>query len=359
MPEVLASGAISAAKTVSNESTFSTPIRRRQQRPLWVADLKRFEEPSLRKATFQLVVTLVPYLALCLVMYLTIHWEMPYWITLICALPAAGFLVRLFIFLHDCSHGSYLRSALGREILGRILGVLTFTPFEDWRHTHALHHSSSGNLDRRGVGDVWTMTVGEYVKSSRYRQFLYRTFRNPIIMFGFGPIYTFLIAYRLPTRGAKREQTVSVIFTNLLIGMIVILSALTIGIKTYLMIQLPTILIGGSVGIWLFYVQHQFDPTYWTRNEDWDSTAAALQGSSYYKLPKVLQWFSGNIGFHHIHHLCPRIPNYNLERCVKETRELQLENPLTLWRSLKSVRLNLWDEERQILLSFRELARSR
>jgi omega-6 fatty acid desaturase (delta-12 desaturase) len=341
------------------EKPVPARARTAQQRPAWVSSLKRFENPDVRKATIQLIDTAVPYSALLAGMYLTIRWELPYWVTLLAALPASGFLVRLFIFFHDCSHGSYLHSRRAMKVLGTIIGIMTFIPFSEWRALHSVHHSSSGNLDRRGVGDVWTMTVDEYLSGPRLRRLLYRAFRSPLIMFGLGPLYAFLIAHRIPSRGARKDQIASVVFSDAVLAATLAGAALTIGLKAYAMIQLPVILIGGAAGVWLFYVQHQFDPSYWSRNKDWDSLEAALQGSSFYKLPKVLQWFSGNIGFHHIHHLRPRIPNYNLERCLKETRELQLENPLTLWRSLKSVRLNLWDEERRTLISFRELGRVR
>jgi len=330
----------------------------RQSRPSWVVALKRFEQPDTRKAALQVTDTLVPYLALLVLMYLTIFWKVPYWLTLLLAIPASAFMVRLFIFFHDCSHGSYLASPRATKILGTTLGILVFMPFFEWRSLHAVHHSASGNLDRRGIGDIWTMTLNEYVQSSRFRRFLYRMSRHPAVMFGLGPFYVLLIAHRLPSRGANREAIQSVIFTDVMIAAILTLAALTIGVKAYLMIELPLILIGGAGGVWLFYIQHQFDPSYWARSEGWNSTDAALQGSSFYRLPKLLQWFSGNIGFHHIHHLRPRIPNYNLERCLLETPELQIDHPLTLWRSLKSVRLNLWDEERRILVSFREAART-
>jgi acyl-lipid omega-6 desaturase (Delta-12 desaturase) len=329
-----------------------------RNRPPWVAALKRFEQPDTRKAALQIADTLIPYVALIALMYLTILWKMPYFVTFLLAIPASAFMVRLFVFFHDCSHGSYLASPRLTKILGTCLGILVFMPFFEWRARHAGHHSTSGNLDRRGIGDVWTMTVNEYDQSSGFRRLLYRISRHPAVMFGLGPLYILLIAHRLPSRRARRDAILSVIFTDLMIAAILILAVLTIGIKSYLMIELPIIFMGGAAGVWLFYIQHQFDPSYWTRNEQWNSTEAALQGSSFYKLPKLLQWFSGNIGFHHIHHLRPRIPNYNLERCLKETPELQLDCPLTLWRSLKSVQLNLWDETRRTLVSFREASRS-
>jgi acyl-lipid omega-6 desaturase (Delta-12 desaturase) len=330
-----------------------------KNRPPWVASLKRFEQPDTRKALLQIADTLTPFLALLVLMYLTILWKAPYVVTLLLAIPASAFMVRLFIFFHDCSHGSFLASPRATKILGTCLGILVFMPFLEWRALHAGHHSTSGNLDRRGIGDVWTMTVNEYDQSSGFRRFLYRFFRHPAVMFGLGPLYVLLIAHRLPSRNARKDAIFSVIFTDLMIAAILSFAVLTIGARTCLMIELPIIFMGGAAGVWLFYVQHQFDPSYWVRSEKWNSTEAALQGSSFYKLPKLLQWFSGNIGFHHIHHLRPRIPNYNLERCLKETPELQLDSPMTLWHSLKSVRLNLWDEECGTLISFREAARSR
>jgi omega-6 fatty acid desaturase (delta-12 desaturase) len=306
------------------------------------------------KVTWQLLNTLLPYVALLGLMYGTIAWHLSYGITLLLAVPAAALLVRLFVLFHDCVHGSYLSSPIARQIVGNILGVLVFTSFSDWRRSHGIHHSTSGNLDRRGIGDIWTMTADEYEGSSPLRRLRYRLFRNPLVMFGIGPFFTFVIAHRLPTRGANRKQTLNVLLVDLAIAAIVIAACVTIGLKAYLMIQLPVLLVGGVGGVWLFYVQHQFDPSYWARSEAWEPTTAAMRGSSYYKLPRVLQWISGNIGLHHIHHLRPRIPNYNLQRCLNETPELQLPDPLRFWPSLKSVRLKLWDERRNLLLTFRQ-----
>jgi omega-6 fatty acid desaturase (delta-12 desaturase) len=291
-------------------------------------------------------------------MYLTIHWKVPCFVTFLLAIPASAFMVRLFIFFHDCSHGSCLASPRATKILGSYLGILVSMPFFEWRSLHAGHHSTSGNLDRRGIGDVWTMTVREYKQSSGFRRLLYRISRHPAVMFGLGSLYVLLIAHRLTSRGARKDAVLSVIFTDLMLAAILSVAVHTIGIKACLTIELPIIFMAGAAGVWLFYIQHQFDPSYWARNEQWDSTEAALQGSSFYKSPKLLQWFSANIGFHHIHYLRPRIPNYNLKKCLKETPELQLECPLTLWRSLKSVRLNLWDEGARTLVSFREAVRA-
>jgi omega-6 fatty acid desaturase (delta-12 desaturase) len=271
------------------------------------------------------------------------------------SLVAAGLLVRIFIFFHDCGHGSFFSSPRANTILGYISGILTFTPYHSWRRAHAGHHATSGNLDRRGVGDVWTMTVEEYRAAPRRTQIAYRIYRNPVVMFGLGPAISFLIAQRFPQKGSKRRETLSVLITDVAIVAIIVTASLTIGLGTYLLIQLPIILIGGALGIWLFYVQHQYEGVYWARKETWDATKAALEGSSYYKLPKVLRWFTGNIGLHHIHHLRPRIPNYKLQQCYDQVPAMQEVQPLTIRKSLKSLRMNLWDEEQQELVTFRSL----
>jgi acyl-lipid omega-6 desaturase (Delta-12 desaturase) len=317
--------------------------------------MKKFETPDARKVALQLLDTLPPYLGLMVLMYLTMWWHLPYVVTLAIALPAGALLVRLFIIFHDCGHGSYVASPLGQKIIGNILGVLAFTAFADWRRSHGIHHSTSGNLDRRGIGDIWTMTMDEYARSSPFRRLCYRLFRNPFVMFGLGPFFSFIVVHRWPTPGSNLAQTLSVALTNAAIAAIVVACTLTIGIKAYLMIQLPILLLGGAGGVWLFYIQHQFDPSYWARTEEWESMEAAMRGSSWYKLPRLLQWISGNIGFHHIHHLRPRIPNYNLQRCLEETPQLQLKDPLRLWPSLLSVRLKVWDEQWRVLLTLRQV----
>jgi len=329
---------------------------KREPRPKWTLALKRFEEPNARKAALQIANTLGPYLGIVVLMYFTTTWEFPVWSTILLAIPAGAFLIRLFIFFHDCVHGSFLRSRRAITILGNILGILTFTPFSEWQYSHGVHHSTAGNLDRRGIGDVWTMTVEEYAGSRPLRRLLYRFVRNPFVMFGLGPIATFFIVNRIPGARSGRRQILNVLLTDLGIAAIVVAATLTVGIKTYLLIQIPILYFAGVAGIWLFYVQHQFDPSYWARTEKWGSMEAALQGSSYYKLPRILQWITGNIGLHHVHHLRPRIPNYNLQRCLDETPELRLTNPLTFKKSIGSVRLNIWDEKTNRLLSFRALS---
>jgi omega-6 fatty acid desaturase (delta-12 desaturase) len=267
--------------------------------------------------------------------------------------------VRIFIIFHDCGHGSYFRSRTANNVVGFITGMLTFTPFYHWRWEHAIHHASAGHLDKRGVGDIWTLTVEEYLQSPGWRRVAYRLARNPFILFLIAPLYIFLFGQRFPSPNANNRERRSVGWMNLaILGMVIGLCAI-FGVEAYLLILLMTWGVAGTAGVWLFYVQHQFEGVYWERGEDWDYTAAALEGSSFYKLPKVLQWFSGNIGFHHIHHLSSRIPNYNLERCHKADPLFQQVEPVTLFASLKSLRFRLWDEERGRLVGFRHLRQLR
>jgi omega-6 fatty acid desaturase (delta-12 desaturase) len=268
---------------------------------------------------------------------------------------AGVFVVRIFIIFHDCGHGSFFKSRRTNDVVGFIAGVLTFTPFYHWRWEHAIHHASAGQLDKRGTGDIWTMTVQEYLESSPWKRFAYRLARNPVILFVIAPVFVMLVKQRFPSANASPKERSSVHWMNLaILGMIVAMSAI-FGIKAYLLIQLVVIAIAGSAGFWLFYVQHQFEGVYWERGAEWDYTAAALQGSSFYKLPKILQWFTGNIGYHHIHHLSSRIPNYNLERCHKAHLMFQGVEPITLFSSLKSLNFRLWDEKLKKLVGFRHL----
>lgn len=317
--------------------------------------LINYKKSNSYKAIWQIANSVIPYFVLWGLMVLLVHYRFPYWLVLALSVVSAGFLVRIFIIFHDCCHRSFFKSSVANAVTGHLLGILTFTPYEEWKATHLKHHGASGNLDKRGVGDIWTMTVAEYKASSRWLKALYRVVRNPAVLLGLGPVIYFLLAQRIWHRGADRRQRLSVLLTNLFLLTIAGISYLTIGLSTYLMIQLPVIFISGLVGIWLFYVQHQFDGVYWARQEDWDPKKAALEGSSYYQLPRVLQWMTGNIGFHHIHHFKPQIPNYNLERCHKEVREFQQVKTITLRKSLSSLFLNLWHEQQAALVSFRSL----
>lgn len=317
---------------------------------VWREIVARYQQPSVGRSVWQIVNTLVPYAALWWLMY----WSLgvSYWLTLPLAILAAGFLVRLFIIHHDCGHGSFFKSRRANDIVGFVTGVLTWTPYYQWRWEHAVHHATCGDLDRRGLGDVWTLTVQEYLAASRWKRLTYRLARNPVVLFVIAPLVLFLVIHRFPSAKAGQRERRSVLWTNLaLAGMAGALSAV-FGWKAYLLIQVAVVMVAGTAGVWLFYVQHQFDGVYWARRDDWDYATAALQGSSFYKLPKVLQWFSGNIGFHHIHHLSPAIPNYHLEKCHRSEPLFQTVKPVTLFGSFKSFTFRLWDEQRQQLVGY-------
>ena len=319
----------------------------------WYKALSKYEKPDVRKAVGQLFNTFIPYIALWAVMVCIIRMHLSLWFLVPCVVVAAGLLVRIFIFQHDCGHGSFFASHKANRFVGYICGVLTFTPYDDWRHEHAAHHTTAQDLDRRGIGDIPTLTVEEYLASSPIKQFYYRMFRNPLFLFILGPAIQFVIVHRFPHKRAGTRERMSVLLTDLALVALVGIAAMTIGLQTYLLIQMPIIIIAASMGVWLFYVQHQYEGVYWAPHEDWDPIRAALQGSSYYRLPKILQWFSGNIGLHHIHHLRPRIPNYHLQQCYEDIPELQKAETLTLFQSLKCMHLHLWDEKQQRLVNFR------
>jgi acyl-lipid omega-6 desaturase (Delta-12 desaturase) len=332
-----------------------TSIKRERQADVaaWKEIVAKYQEPSFGRALWQMANTLGPYCVLWYLMYRTV--AVSWWITVPLAILAGAFLVRAFIIHHDCGHGSFFRSRKANDILGFITGVLTFTPYHHWRCEHAAHHATSGDLDRRGVGDIWTLTVQEYLESSRWKRFAYRLARNPVVLFVVAPMFVFLVKHRVPKAGVSQRERYSVYWTNLaVLGMAAGLTW-AFGLKAYLLIQLTVLMVAGAAGFWLFYVQHQFDEVYWERGDDWDYTAAALQGSSFYKLPKVLQWFSGNIGYHHIHHLSPRIPNYHLEKCHKAEPLFQTVKPITLFSSLKSLTFRLWDEQHHKLVGYRQV----
>jgi len=279
---------------------------------------------------------------------------------LLLAVPAAGLLLRTFIIMHDCGHGSFFRSRRWNDAVGFLTGLLTLTPYTQWRHDHAIHHATSGNLEKRGYGDITTLTVEEYVALSWWGRFRYRMYRNPLVMFGLGPIW-FAIRNRWQTPGhfTQMREIWNVHATNLAIAGLVGIGGMTVGLKPLVLVYVPVFLLSGVAGIWLFYVQHQYDEAYWERPGNWDYTTAALAGSSYLKLPRVLQWLTGNIGLHHVHHLSPKIPNYFLQRCHDEIPVLQQAPVVTLWDGLRALRLKLWDEEARQLVSFRRLRERR
>jgi acyl-lipid omega-6 desaturase (Delta-12 desaturase) len=311
--------------------------------------LSNYQNPSLHHSLWQLANTLIPYALLWYLMFLSLR--ISYWLTLALAILAAGFMMRTFIIFHDCGHGSFFKSRRANRLVGMITGILTFTPFDHWRHDHAIHHATAGNLDRRGVGDVQTLTVEEFQAMPRSRRWIYQFTRHPLVMFTFGSFLVFTVFHRFYRPGAGRRERMSVHITNLaLVGLVGSLMAL-MGWKAYLLIQIPVMLFATSAGVWLFYVQHNFAGTYWERQNRWSFIQAGLKGSSFYQLPVILQWFSGNIGFHHIHHLNSLIPNYFLPRCHRENPIFQVQ-PMSLRMSLRSLGLRLWDEQNREMVGF-------
>ena len=312
--------------------------------------------PRLRPALRDLGTSVVPYLTLIVVMFFALRYS--FLVVLVLAIPAAGFLIRTFIVFHDCAHGSFVRSKRANARLGAALGVLLYMPFAWWRHKHAVHHATTGDLNRRGVGDIRTLTVSEYRGRTRWGRIGYRLFRNPLVMFGLGPLWVVLIGPRLVTPGMNRKLRRSVVGTDLALALIIGGLCWLVGWRQFLLVQAPPLLLTGAVGIWLFYVQHQFEDTYWQTSDAWSFDAAAIEGSSHLDLPRILHFFTGNIGFHHIHHLSVRIPNYNL-RAAHETGALEATTTLSLRDAIHASRLKLWDEEQHRLVSFREAKRSR
>jgi len=320
-----------------------------EHRP-WQEALAPYARPHVGRSALDLATSVVPYLALSVGMYLLLGVSYP--LALVLAVPATGFLLRTYVVFHDCAHGSFLPSKRGNAWLGTALGLLVFAPFVRWRHDHAVHHATSGDLDRRGVGDLPTITVAEYGALSPRRRLAYRLFRNPAVMFGFGPVVAMIVGPRIPARNARPRMRRSVIGTDIALAVLVGGLCWLVGWREYVMVALPPALLAGAAGIWLFYVQHQFEDAYWQSTPDWNYADAALRGSSYLKLAKPLQFFTGNIGLHHIHHLNARIPNYNLQRAHDENPIFHGVPTLSLWQALRAVRLKLWDEDRGRLVTF-------
>ena len=320
----------------------------------WQTTTAPYRVSSTARAALQLGTTLLPLGALVVAMYAML--DVSYWVTLALAFPAAGFLVRTFIIMHDCGHGSFVSSRRANEIIGFLTGAITLTPFAQWRRDHALHHASSGDLDRRGHGDVLTLTVDEYLARSRWGRLKYRLYRNPITLFVLGPIFLLFVRH-LPAAGIARTTKTKVESraTTAAIVALVTAFALAVGWKEVLLVYGPILLIGGATGNWLFYVQHQFEDTYWEPHEGWDYAQAAMRGASYYRLPRVLEWMTGRIGLHHVHHLDPKIPNYRLRRCHDENGLLQTVTVLTVRESIRTASLKLWDPEHGRMVGFRAL----
>jgi omega-6 fatty acid desaturase (delta-12 desaturase) len=319
----------------------------------WKALVAEHQESNLWRANWQLLNSVGGYAALWALMYLSL--SVSWWLTMGLALLSGALLVRIFIIFHDCGHGSFFKSNLANNVWGFLTGVLTFTPYYHWRWEHSRHHATSGNLDRRGLGDIWTLTVEEYRQASPGKKFSYRLARNPLILFFAAPLIIFVVRQRFSLSSAKPREKNSVRMMNLAILAFSGTLIAFFGFLPWLIIQLTILAIGGGGGLWLFYVQHQFEGAYWERNESWDYTDAAMKGSSFYKLPRILQWISGNIGFHHIHHLSSRIPNYNLERCHRSDPAFSNISSLTFWTSLKSLKYRLWDEEAGKLVGYGHL----
>ena len=325
----------------------------------WTNILAHYREPSHCRSVVEIAITLGPLAALWTLAW-TAYCFAFWWLSLLLAVPAAGFLVRLFMIQHDCGHGAFFRHRLANDWVGRTIGVLTLTPYDFWRRTHAVHHASSGNLDRRGLGDVNTLTVSEYLALSFWGRLCYRLYRHPIVLFGIGPAFLFVLQQRLPVgmlRSGGWLPWLSTMATNLAIALVVVVLIWLIGVGPFLFVHLPITLLAASVGVWLFYVQHQFEHTFWAHDGEWALHEAALYGSSHYDLPGILRWFTANIGVHHVHHLCSRIPYYRLPRALRDNPELRGVRRLTLLQSFGCVRLVLWDEGRRRLISFREMDR--
>ncbi len=316
-----------------------------------------YERPDFWHASWQIFNSIGGYVAIWSLMYLSLSVS-PI-VTIVLTLPAAGLQLRVFIIFHDCVHGSFYKSRRANDFWGFLSGILTFTPYQYWRWSHLVHHATSGNLEKRGVGDIWMMTVKEYLEAPRSKQLYYQFYRHPLFLFVFAPVFHFLIFQRIPTGKPKTRERNSVWIMNLaLIGLVAAMIAIC-GFLPWMLIQFPIFVVSSSVGIWLFYVQHQYEKAYWRHKKEWNYVEAALHGSSFYKLPRVLQWFTGNIGFHHIHHLSPRIPNYNLARCHYSNPAFSQVRTLTLFTSFRLARLILWDEERQELISISKLKSQR
>lgn len=318
--------------------------------------LEPFSKANTKTATRQLLVALLFYVAGWAAMYYSLR--ISYWLTLLLVIPTVGFLMRIFIFFHDCGHNSFFPSTRMNRLIGFWLGVLVFTPGEQWWHAHAIHHATNGNLDRRGVGDVPTLTIEEYQKLSPRGRLGYRLFRHPLIMFGLGPIWMFLIQHRWPSPRFSKKETMSVVWANLAIISIAAGLGWSLGFYNYMLIQLPLLWLAGMAGIWMFYVQHQFESVYWARDSQWNFLASALQGASCYRLPKVLEWVSGNIGYHHIHHLDPLVPNYQLARAYQSAEDLRQAPTLNIRQSLNCIPLALIDEKVGKMVSFRQAGAS-
>ncbi len=314
-----------------------------------------YENSNTKDSVRQLLNTIIPFFLLWYLAFKSL--AVSYIFTLVLAVVAAGFLVRIFIIFHDCCHYSFFKNRRANKILGTITGIITIFPFSQWQHDHSVHHATSSNLDKRGTGDIWMLTIEEYIALSPIQRLGYRLYRNPLIMFGLGPIYNFLIKNRFNRKGARLKERLNTYLTNFSIVALYASFSWLIGWQSFLLVQGPIFLISGAAGIWLFYVQHTFEDSYFEEDENWEYVKAAVEGSSFYKLPKPLQWITGNIGYHHVHHLSPKVPNYKLEEAHNQTETLQNVPTVSLATSLHSLKFRLWDEQNKKFVSFKEAAR--
>ncbi|QKS72317.1 fatty acid desaturase [Paenalkalicoccus suaedae] len=329
----------------------------KQQQMQLRKSVQPFTSSDTKKSIWQIVNTILPFFLLWYLAYQAL--AVSFWLTLPITILAAFFVVRTFIIFHDCTHGSFFKNKRANKILGTITGVITHFAFEKWKRAHTIHHASSGNLDKRGIGDIWIMTVDEYNNASKLLRMQYRLYRNPLVMFGLGPFHLFLIDNRFNRRGAKKQERWNTHFITGTIAVIYALLIAVIGWQAFVLVQLPILFVSGAMGIWLFYVQHQFEDSYFENEDEWDFVKAAVDGSSYYELPKIIQWLTGNIGYHHVHHLSPKVPNYNLERTHNETEPLQKVTKVTLKTSVEAIRFRLYDEANKTFVSFKEAATRR
>ncbi len=330
----------------------------KEQQHFWKERLAPFKGADVGRSVRQLTVTLGVYFALWAAMVWSL--QVGYWLTLIIAVPAAGFMMRVFLIQHDCGHGSYLKSRKRADLLGFWLGVLTLTPYKYWRKTHAYHHAHSGDLDFRGFGDITTHTLAEYRAMGFWGRLNYRIYRHPVVLFTVGGIFLFVFKHRFPWDVPRSwtQAWKSVWQTNAAIVGVLVVAHFTIGLTAFAMVHLPVLLVGTTLGVWLFYVQHQFEDTYWHDHNEWEYYEAGLEGSSHLVLPRPLQWLTAHIGVHHVHHIGARIPNYRLEECVEAVPELQKVRHMTFWDGMKTLHLALWDEDTQRLITFREAHRT-
>jgi acyl-lipid omega-6 desaturase (Delta-12 desaturase) len=312
-----------------------------------------FKKATTKESVWQLINTIVPFIILWVLAYESL--SISYLLALVPIVIAAGYLTRIFIIFHDCTHFSFFKSRRANRVVGTIMGVLTLFPFDQWGHDHSVHHATSGNLDKRGTGDIWTLTVEEYRQAPLKLRLAYRFYRNPFVMLGLGPIYVFLLKNRFNRKGARKKERMNTYLVNGIIAFAVVALCLLVGWQSFLIVQGSIFMISGAAGVWLFYVQHTFEDSYFEEDKEWEYVKAAVEGSSFYKLPKVLQFLTGNIGYHHIHHLSPRVPNYRLEEIHNNIPELQHVPTISLATSLKSLRFRLWDEERKNFVSFKDV----